>query len=494
MGNLHKTLDQGQKGEYERLRNNGVKAGSKSLEIDERIKKIPDVRTMECQAHAYQVDEKVTIIIVFFDYQFYDLKTVVASVLHNTKHELIEEIIVVDDGSTLDYIKDEAKTFAEKINMMKLIRMTNRVGKAKSILRAVQESKTEELVFLDTNVICTEGWLQPLTELLRLESNAIAVPHYDSINNPISYEYVSTGWELLTTFSWSFTMRTTHDHVTNNQKYTRSVKSPTLRGNAWAIRKQLFIRLGGFDLAMNDPGAESLEFSLRAWMCGATIKVLPCSRVGVLNLKDPVKITIAENIRRIVRLWMPTHKEFVYRHTGITGNMDATEERLLNTRLSELAGLDCKNFDWYIKEIIPDIYTPSPQALSYGLLRCRSGTCARIGEDGRIDLGQCKPDQYKLHPRDMIFERSKAGTITVNGRCVSVTPNAYILVEDCIAGETKQQWELKENGVLRNIWSNYCAMHVTDPDKKVPPGRQILMAQECIPNPDMFVEFEFILP
>ena len=471
------------------------KMGSRTIDIDERIKKIPDARSMRCQSHSYTDDHPVTIIITFYDYQFYDLKTTVASVLHNTRHDLIGEIIIVDDGSTLDYIREESKTYAEKIKMVKLLRMSQKVGQARARTRAIEEAKTEYLVFLDTTVVCNAGWLPPLTELLRKEHSAIAVPHYDSIKNPISYEYAKTDWELLTTFSWSLTMRTSPSHVTNKDSIAPFINSPAIRGTAWAVRKLFLKRIGGFDESMNDVGGESLELSLRTWMCGGVIKILPCSRVGVLNLKDPVKVIMAENIRRIVELWMPEKRNFIFKHTNVQGAMDATEKTSLKARWQQLSALECQKFDWYQRTIIPDIYTPDMDAIAYGLLRCKSGRCARTGDDKRLDLGQCKPDQYKLHPIQMIFEQSKGGTIKTDGRCLTVLPSAYVVVEECRKGESKQQWEVKQNGVLRNLWSNYCAMHVTDPDKRVPKGRQIMMVQECPGDAaGMFVEFEFILP
>ena len=45
-----------------------------------------------------------SIIVEFFDYQLYDLKVTVGSVLLNTPADLIKEIIIVDDGSTLDHL------------------------------------------------------------------------------------------------------------------------------------------------------------------------------------------------------------------------------------------------------------------------------------------------------------------------------------------------------------------------------------------------------
>ena len=54
--------------------------------------------------------------------------------------------------------------------------------------------------------------------------------------------------------------------------------SSNILGNAFAIRKQMFIELGAYDEEMRDFAAENLEFSFRAWMCGAKIKIVPCSR------------------------------------------------------------------------------------------------------------------------------------------------------------------------------------------------------------------------
>ena len=99
------------------------------LKIDDRIKKITDARSAECRSQTFYIKSKVSIIITFFDYQFYDLKTTIDSVRLHTPEDLIQEIIMVDEGSTLDYIKDDAKLYAAKIKNGKLIRLEQREGK-----------------------------------------------------------------------------------------------------------------------------------------------------------------------------------------------------------------------------------------------------------------------------------------------------------------------------------------------------------------------------
>ena len=46
-----------------------------------------------------------------------------------------------------------------------------------------------------------------MLDVLHSYPNAIAVPHYDDIHDPVSYEYKTTADNLITSFSWSLTMR-----------------------------------------------------------------------------------------------------------------------------------------------------------------------------------------------------------------------------------------------------------------------------------------------
>ena len=71
-------------------------------------------------------------------------------------------------------------------------------GSGKARMKGVYESTAEYIVFLDTNTIVNTGWLEPLIDLVQKEETTIAVPHFDNVNDPVSYEYSTTSTNLIT--------------------------------------------------------------------------------------------------------------------------------------------------------------------------------------------------------------------------------------------------------------------------------------------------------
>lgn len=59
-----------------------------------------------------------------------------------------------------------------------------------------------------------------------------------------------------------------------------NARSPTTAAGTFAVRREWFARIGGFDGVLTRWGGETLELSLRAWMCGGHVEIMPCSRVG----------------------------------------------------------------------------------------------------------------------------------------------------------------------------------------------------------------------
>jgi len=241
----------------------------------------------------------VTIIVEFSDYEFYDMKNTVDSclVVHasvdGSLTPLIKQIVAVD-SSTLDYIVDEARKYFSALPKITLLRSSDvKLSSAQARTAGVSVATGDILVFVDSSVVCAAGWLAPLVDAAIRHQDWIVSPHFDRLRDPVSLEYEQTNASLVGGMSWDLAVRMRSAPAAMVTGDGCCVKTSALRGNVFAVRRELFKKLGGYDdllaAELNDAG-HNVELSLRAWMCGAAIYTIPCSRVGVLNLRDPVKV------------------------------------------------------------------------------------------------------------------------------------------------------------------------------------------------------------
>ena len=121
---------------------------------------------MQCISKQYNYNllkkYKTSIIIAVYNEGWSTLLRTIYSVLHTTPDILLEEIIIIDDSSTFDYLGAKFENEISKLIKVKLIRNNKREGLIRTRIIGSQIAKGNTLTFLDCHIECNDGWLEPL--------------------------------------------------------------------------------------------------------------------------------------------------------------------------------------------------------------------------------------------------------------------------------------------------------------------------------------------
>jgi polypeptide N-acetylgalactosaminyltransferase len=225
----------------------------------------------------------------------------------------------------LGYLKDDlnlylAENFGSKV---RVLRNEKREGLIRSRLLGAKEAKSEILVFLDSHIEVTDGWLKPLISLIKENETNVVTPIINSINSrtfqfskDINSSIHVGGFDWNMRFKW-YPLR--DDLSKNRQTNYEAVESPTMAGGLFAISKRYFESIGTYDSKMEIWGGENLEISFRIWMCGGRLLTTPCSHIGhIFRKKSPYIFQkqqnniIKNNLIRVAEVWMDDYKNIFY--------------------------------------------------------------------------------------------------------------------------------------------------------------------------------------
>jgi GT2 family glycosyltransferase len=176
------------------------------------------------------------------------------------------EILVVDDGST-DGCCDFLAT-APRPNV-RLLRGAQ-LGVSKGRNFGARHARGEHLIFSDAHVETPEGWWQPIVDALALPGAGASTPTLIDIvdRDCRGYGLQFTGPDI--GFNWL--------DIESDDPYP----APLLTGAFWAIRRDVFDATGGFDEGMIRWGSEDTEYSLRLWLLGYVLYMVPGVEVAHL--------------------------------------------------------------------------------------------------------------------------------------------------------------------------------------------------------------------
>ncbi|CAH2224570.1 polypeptide N-acetylgalactosaminyltransferase 6 [Pelobates cultripes] len=441
----------------------------------------PDTRPPECIEQKFKRCPPLpstSVIIVFHNEAWSTLLRTVYSVLHTSPAILLKEIILVDDASEEDYLKEPLDNYVKSLQIVKVLRQVERKGLITARLLGASVALGEVLTFLDAHCECFYGWLEPLLSRIVEDQTAVVSPDITAIDNnnfafykPIqdvkSYFRGNFDWSLK--FGW--------EHIPEHEKARRKnetypIKTPTIAGGLFAISKAYFEHLGTYDDQMKIWGGENIEISFRVWQCGGQLEIIPCSVVGhVFRKKNPKtfpisKYTVMRNKIRLAEVWMDQYKEIFYRRYQDV--MNIVREKSygdISGRLKLKENLKCKNFSWYLENIYPELFILDLSPPYFGALK-NKGTqnCLETYKDGELGtflrMGICHGlgfTQYFEYTTNHEL-RQNTGKLCLHSKygpgLVEVGECHYKGRGTAVPGN--EEWELTKDTLLINVGSNMC--------------------------------------
>lgn len=171
------------------------------------------------------------------------------------------EVIVVDNGSTdgtVEYLREQPD--------VKLIENRYNLGFALGNNRGLREAKGDYIVFLNNDVVVTEGWLTRLLACAKEDEKVGAVgPRSNYVVGPQLVPNVPYGdnLEAMQEFarSWSLEHAGKWDAV------------PRVIGFCMLVKRVVIEKIGGFDPIFGTGNFEDDDFCLRLQLAGFTIKI-----------------------------------------------------------------------------------------------------------------------------------------------------------------------------------------------------------------------------
>jgi len=340
------------------------------------------------------------------------ISTTVHSVIARTPPELLKEVIVIDDNGIPPDIRGkdvDEKEYEDMKNLpkVKVIQNHEREGCARSRLIGAKAATGDVLMFVDSHIeMISSTWYQHLVLPIIEDPHTMSIQTIDIIDDTGTREYakVGTSYGLFNDdFYFIWQGERFGDWAAGETERPGSrepYETPVGPGSLFAMRRDEFWRLGGYDEGLYVWGGENTELALKTWMCGGRIVMNPCSRVGHMfrksanlmkkqwppkippklaektgcnfpnatnrrdwaNKGEFAKITLRNNLR-VMNIWVGDHpaKYAYYKKALGTTELKPEWQQYVDELKTDPAALkqirlkkqnQCRDFEWFDKHVM----------------------------------------------------------------------------------------------------------------------------------------------
>nr|XP_032643317.1 probable polypeptide N-acetylgalactosaminyltransferase 8 isoform X1 [Chelonoidis abingdonii] len=443
---------------------------------------IPDTRYPSCKVKKYPHDlPTLSVVLIFMNEAMSIILRAITSIINRTPSHLLKEIVLVDDYSSNEELKghldEQIKNYnAKHPGLLKIVRHQKREGLTQARISGWEASTADVVAILDAHIEVNVGWAEPILARIKEDRTVIISPVFDNIHfddfELFVYNVYADGfdWAL-----WCLYEPLPEEWYTLKDE-TAPVRSPSIMG-ILAAHREFLGEIGVLDGGMYIYGGENVELGLRVWQCGGRIEVLPCSRVAHLErahkpyLLD-FSIAVRRNALRVAEVWMDDYKYMVYFAWNLPMENPGIDYGDVSSRKELRKKLNCKSFDWYIKNVYPNLI-PLTTVVGYGTMK------NTLNENICIDQGPVPgntPIMYVCHvysPQHLFY--LSTGEMYIGGlqsrqnavdRCL-IDPGSGDLpfIEQCNEAVKKglnMHWDFKQGSSVMNKKTKRCLEIVKD--------------------------------
>ncbi|EHH51691.1 hypothetical protein EGM_11116 [Macaca fascicularis] len=416
---------------------------------------LPEVRHPLClQQHPQDSLPTASVILCFHDEAWSTLLRTVHSILDTVPGAFLKEIILVDDLSQQGQLKSALSEYVARLEGVKLLRSNKRLGAIRARMLGATRATGDVLVFMDAHCECHPGWLEPLLSRIAGDRSRVVSPVIDVIDWKTFQYYPSKDlqrgvldWKL--DFHWE----PLPEHVRKAlQSPISPIRSPVVPGEVVAMDRHYFQNTGAYDPLMSPRGGENLELSFKAWLCGGSVEILPCSRVGHIyrNQDAPSPVDQEATLRNKVRIaetWLGSFKETFYRHSPEAFSLS----KLHNTGLGLCA--DCQAEGNVLD--CPMVLAPCSDSRQQQYLQHTSRKEIHFGRpqhlcfavrQEQVILQNCTEEGLAIHQQRWDFQENGMIVHILSGKCMEAVvqeSNKDLYLRPC-DGKARQQWRFDQ--------------------------------------------------
>eukprot|EP00929_Paragymnodinium_shiwhaense_P050334 TRINITY_DN25345_c0_g1_i1.p1 TRINITY_DN25345_c0_g1~~TRINITY_DN25345_c0_g1_i1.p1 ORF type:complete len:412 (-),score=45.91 TRINITY_DN25345_c0_g1_i1:539-1720(-) len=263
----------------------------------------------------------------------------VRSFCERTPSDVLQEILVVDDGSSPPLSEILDREIDEKCRT-RVLRHSSPQGLMVAKQTGGDAAAGKYIGFFDCHVAPNVGWYKEIIHLLQEKPERLVVPQIGDLN--------MTSWDQK-----EHGALTAKCYVTLNADFwwydDESEYMPAISGGLVATSQQWWRQSGGYERGMHGWGGENSDQSLRAWLCGGDIVRAKSSivahmwRTGDPKTKAHYRVTNiqTDNQARVAAAWFDEFAH-VFRGGASLADLNVTDV------MERKKALNCKPFAHFL--------------------------------------------------------------------------------------------------------------------------------------------------